>query len=233
MNENPAFAVTYSFHKIAELLRAAMLYTHRSSFIVHRFRLKWRHALRGQVRVYDLAREALRRIRGRMLRRRARAACEKLTAQPARLALAYTKLAPDALPGHFRQRHTPLLSPAGREPLATRAAAQRDFFPAETAHLIAQANRITQAHAWPLLGYGEITFGPEINWRRDVLKTDFVWPLAYHTELIIIRGDGTDAASRLNKDKGSRSTATVPSENGRCVSWTAGATWARSSRAYS
>ena len=193
MNENPALAVTYGFHKIAELLRAAMLFTHRSSLIIHRFRLKWRHALRGQVRVYDLAREALRRVAKRMLRRRARAVCEKLAAQPARLVVAYTKLAPDALPAHFRQRHTPLASPAGCEPLATRAAAQRDFPPNETAQLIAQANRITQAHAWPLLGYGEITFGPEINWRRDVLKTDYVWPLVYHTELQVIRGDGTDA----------------------------------------
>ena len=83
---------------------------------------------------------------------------------------------------------------------------------------------------------------PKRGWPRPTPPRPPSGPVQGSYLTVCRRGDGTDAASRLNKDKGSppsgitkrvRSTATVPSENGRCVSWTAGATWARSSRAYS
>lgn len=56
---------------------------------------------------------------------------------------------------------------------------------------IQAANRIVDDHAWPLLGFGEKSFGNNIEWTRDPLS-NYVWPLDYHRDVKLLRGDGSD-----------------------------------------
>ena len=46
-------------------------------------------------------------------------------------------------------------------------------------------------YSWPLPGFGEQSFGSEIQWRRDPLS-NYVWPLDYHRDIKLIRTDGSD-----------------------------------------
>jgi len=46
-------------------------------------------------------------------------------------------------------------------------------------------------NSWPLLDFGEPTFGKEIEWRRDPLS-NYVWPLDYHRDIKLMRTDGSD-----------------------------------------
>lgn len=64
-----------------------------------------------------------------------------------------------------------------------------DFF--DTPEVIVSADRIVEDRCWPLLGFGEKCFGEDIQWRRDLLS-DYLWPLEYHRDLKLIRGDGSD-----------------------------------------
>lgn len=69
---------------------------------------------------------------------------------------------------------------------------QRHLFPTETAGLIESAARIADEHCWSLLGYGEKCFGKGIEWSRDPLSNQ-LWPLDYHADIKLFRGDGSDA----------------------------------------
>src|SRR5205823_7220388 len=45
---------------------------------------------------------------------------------------------------------------------------------------------------WPLLGYGVLDFGAEVDWLRDP-ASGARWPLRYHGDVTLARGDGSDA----------------------------------------
>ncbi len=93
---------------------------------------------------------------------------------------------------HFRSRKSPKFF-AGFADFANTARLQSELFPKETKRLLAAADRITRDHCWPLLGFGEKCFGaPEINWNRDPLS-GADWPLDYHADINLFRGDGSDA----------------------------------------
>lgn len=93
---------------------------------------------------------------------------------------------------HFRMRATPRFLPGYEETTAVvLARRQRELFPSETARLLEESDEIVRAHRWPLLGLGVRDFGAEIDWLRDPLS-GARWPLAYHAELEIFRGDGSD-----------------------------------------
>ncbi|HUQ30747.1 MAG TPA: alginate lyase family protein [Pyrinomonadaceae bacterium] len=154
---------------------------------------KVRRALRGDVDAGTLALEAWRRSRAARNRRLERASLESLSnAAPARLHSLYARLTPAELLNHFRNRTTPIFLP-GCDP-ATDAVAglQRSLFPFETAGLLERAARITDEHCWAVLGYGEKHFGEKINWLKDPLS-GALWPLAYHADVQLFRGDGSDA----------------------------------------
>ena len=68
---------------------------------------------------------------------------------------------------------------------------QRRLFPEETDELIANAQRITLEHSWPLLGLGETSFGTTINWHLDP-QSGFTWPLDYYMDIDLWRRDGSD-----------------------------------------
>jgi hypothetical protein len=152
---------------------------------------KIRRALRGEVDARTVALETVRRGRAALRQRRERTSLEQLAREQARLRPAYARLASAELLEHFRRRDAPRFLP-GFQTSAHTARLQRELFPDETRRLIARADGIVEHHRWPLLGYGEKEFGEKINWLRDPLS-GLSWPLAYHADITLARGDGSDA----------------------------------------
>jgi hypothetical protein len=149
--------------------------------------------LRGEVGARTLALEAARRSRVALRRRRERAMLDDLNERPARLRAEYARMPASELLTHFRSRTRPKFLPGFAAAQArSLASAQRDLFPAETERLIEKATRMVDEHAWALLGYEEKRFGEQINWRRDPLAGAVEWPLDYHGDIPLARGDGSD-----------------------------------------
>src|SRR5260370_23331922 len=69
---------------------------------------------------------------------------------------------------------------------------QLKIFPSQSAELISSAERIVCHHSWPLLGFGEKSFGAEIKWHQDPLS-GVDWSSKYHKDIQLNRGDGSDA----------------------------------------
>ena len=153
---------------------------------------KVRRALRGDVGARTLALEALRRSRALSARRRERAALEKLAQAPARLRPEFARLPPAELLAHFRDRAAPKFLPGCDAASRGSADSQRSLFPSETAQLIERAARAADEHCWRVMGYGEKCFGESINWLADP-ASGASWPAAYHADVRLVRGDGSDA----------------------------------------
>ena len=134
---------------------------------------KIKRAVRGEVKLTTVALEALRRSRVSLQQRRERAALDGDV--PLSLAPAFARMSADELLAHFR---------------GARAAKFIDGFIESQTVDIASANRIIE-HCWPLLGFGEHSFGKEIQWTRDPLS-NYAWPLDYHRDIKLVRGDGSD-----------------------------------------
>jgi uncharacterized heparinase superfamily protein len=125
-------------------------------------------------------------------RRRERAQLEQLNRQPARLTSEFARMSRAELLAHFRKRQSPKFFPGFVDPTST-TRLQREIFSEETQRLLVHARRIAKDHCWPLLGFGEKRFGEdEINWNRDPLS-GHQWPLDYHADVNLFRGDGSDA----------------------------------------
>src|SRR5258707_13336609 len=152
---------------------------------------KLKRMRRGDVSARTVVLEALRRTRVLRARRLERKQLAQL-AQPARLCEPFAQMTAPELLAHFQCRVTPQFFP-GFAQAAKVAQLQQTRFPNETSELLAQANRISDEHCWPLLGFGEKCFGAgEIDWNLDPLS-GFDWPAAYHADINLIRGDGSDA----------------------------------------
>ncbi len=148
---------------------------------------KIKRALRGEVKLTTIALEAMRRSRVALQSRQERASLDK-TERLSLLPL-FSRMTPDQLLAHFQgTRHVRFFDGFGQPGTVE---LQRKLFPTQTAELIASANRIVEDHCWPLLGFGEKCFGEEIQWSRDPLS-NYVWPLDYHRDIKLIRGDGSD-----------------------------------------
>ena len=136
---------------------------------------KIKRAVRGEVKLTTAAREAWRRSFDSLHRRQERARLNH--DEPLALAPKYARRNTDELLAHFQgPREAKFLT---------------GFFENETADLITSADRIVNDHAWPLLGFGEQSFGKQIEWRRDPLSK-YVWPLDYHRDIKLMRADGSD-----------------------------------------
>ena len=134
---------------------------------------KIKRAVRGEVKLTTVAREALRRTVASVNERRERAG--HFDKEPLALKPAFGRMSDDELLAHFRGPREPkFLNP----------------FHLPT-NQIAAANRIIDDHCWPLLGFGERCFGKPIQWTRDPLS-NYVWPLDYHRDIKLIRSDGSD-----------------------------------------
>ena len=148
--------------------------------------------LRGEVSAGTAALEAVRRVNVGLLRRREQKQLAELNRQPARLTPEFTRLSRAQLLEHFRARSSPKFFPGFVDTIKT-ASLQKDLFQSETDQLLVVANRIAEVHCWSLLGFGEKCFGSsEINWNRDPLS-GVDWPLDYHANINLFRGDGSDA----------------------------------------
>lgn len=148
---------------------------------------KIKRALRGEVELSTAAREAWRRGFASLDQRKDRAKVENYQKKPADV---WQRLPAADWLRHFRaERDVKFFSG-----FTDRGGADfyRTTFPTQAAELIASANRIVDEHRWPLLGFGERSFGEEIEWARDPLSS-YVWPLDYHADINLMRGDGSDA----------------------------------------
>ena len=137
---------------------------------------KIQRAIRGEVKLTTVAREAIRRSRVSLHERKERASIGEQANEPASLLSPYSQMTAEELLAHFKR---------------PRAATFLNFLipPDETE--IAAADRIINSHSWPLLGFGEKFFGTEIQWTRDPLS-NYVWPLDYHRDVGLMRTDGSD-----------------------------------------
>jgi heparinase II/III-like protein len=135
---------------------------------------KIKRAVRGDVKLTTLAREALRRSAALSNERKERAG--KFDHEPLALWRPFSRMSADELLTHFR---------------GPREAKFFDGFLSATDDSIASANRIVDDHRWTLLGFGERCFGKEIQWTRDPIS-NYVWPLDYHRDIKLLRTDGSD-----------------------------------------
>jgi len=148
--------------------------------------------LRGEVSAGTAALEAVRRVNVGLLRRREQRQLAQLNRQQARLTKEFARMSRAELLAHFRSRQSPKFFPGFVDAVNT-APLQQELFQRETGQLLVVAKRIADVHCWPLLGFGEKCFGsPGINWTRDPLS-GVDWPLDYHADVNLFRGDGSDA----------------------------------------
>jgi hypothetical protein len=141
--------------------------------------------LRGNVPLTAVAMELVRKARVRAQHHRERAEMETIDAAPARLTAEFTRLSPEDLLAHFRERQNPRLWAIEVE------AIQRREFPAETDELIEAAERIAGHDGWEVGGFGEIEFDGPNYWRCDPL-TGADWGLDYHADVPIYTPAGPD-----------------------------------------
>jgi hypothetical protein len=135
---------------------------------------KIKRAVRGEVNLTTVAREALRRTVASVNERKERAGV--FDNEPLALKPDFARMSDDELLAQFQ---------------GPRQVKFLDDFPAASGETVALANRIVDDHCWPLLGFGERSFGKEIQWTRDPLS-NYVWPLDYHRDIKLVRSDGSD-----------------------------------------
>jgi hypothetical protein len=149
---------------------------------------KIKRAVRGEVDAKTAALEVLRRSRVALAQKRERATLHRGEAQVARLRPPFASMGAAELAEHFRSRSGPRFLPGSSRDKSESENSKR--FP-ESVALLARAERILAEHAWPLLGLGDKSFGDPIDWLRDPLS-GANWPLEYHADLNLNRGDGSD-----------------------------------------
>ncbi|MDQ3649887.1 MAG: heparinase II/III family protein [Acidobacteriota bacterium] len=160
---------------------------------------KIRRALRGEVSIRTAVLEAACRGRVVLRQRRERAALSRSrvaggqTTTAAHLAPQFARMSPHELLSHFRARASPkFLAGLDLETNADWQASPQSPIK-QTLHLLEQADRIVNAHRWPLMGYGELEFGAEIDWLREPVSGKSFAPLVYHGDAVsTARGDGSD-----------------------------------------
>lgn len=135
---------------------------------------KIKRAVRGEVKLTTAAREVLRRTVASVNERKERAG--HFDNEPLALKPAFARMSDEELLAHFQ---------------GPRQVKFLNGFRFATDESVASADRIIGDHCWPLLGFGERCFGNPIEWTRDPLS-NYVWPLDYHRDIKLVRGDGSD-----------------------------------------
>ena len=157
-----------------------------------------RRALRGSVSTRAALLEAGRRGLVAVRRRRERASLRSRDGdayEPARLSRAYARMGGAELLEHFRTRASPKFFDGFHEREAEDARAglageSDESIAGESDELIEEARGVV-AHRLPLLGYGVLELGDEIDWLREPVS-GVSWPLRYHCDVALVRGDGSD-----------------------------------------
>ena len=135
---------------------------------------KIKRAVRGEVKLTTVAREALRRTVASVNERKERAGL--FDNEPLAFKAGFARMNDGELLAHFQ---------------GPRQVKFFDPFTFAIDDQTASANRVVDDHCWPLLGFGERSFGKEIEWTRDPLS-NYSWPLEYHRDLQLMRSDGSD-----------------------------------------
>lgn len=151
-----------------------------------------RRALRGDVSARAAVLEAGRRGVAALRHSRERASLRARAKdggayEPARLSREYARMSGGELLEHFRARETPRFFEGFGE---TEDEGGRVGSEAGSDGLIEEARGVV-AHRWPLLGYGVLEFGAEIDWLREPVS-GARWSLEYHCDVRLVRGDGSD-----------------------------------------
>ncbi len=139
----------------------------RSTSIIPRIR----RALRGEVDATTIAREAIRRTRASFRQRRERAELDELKTRPARLLPPFAKLNQSELLAHFRDRTSPRFF--------------RGFYRSFEPEVPGYSIKLKA-------GAADLSAIADFEWNRDPLS-GVLWPLDYHADLKLQRGDGSDA----------------------------------------
>jgi hypothetical protein len=152
-----------------------------------------KHAFRGQVTLQAALLEISRRgcVALRSRYERSTQTFEKPGAYQVRLSPQFANTPTAKLLEHFRSRSIPRFLPGFEANRETISELQRKEFPVETATLLDSARRIAKDHRWPLLGYGELSFGPEIDWLRDPVS-GVRWSPDSHSEAALNNATGGD-----------------------------------------
>lgn len=148
-----------------------------------------RKVLGGRVSLSSAVREAFRRGRVTVNRRRERAMLEELNSQGALLRPDLQSLPYSDLLKHFQERVTPSFF-LGFEVSDSFMARHWDSFPDETQRLRKAPGQILDKR-WPLLGLGEMEFAFRVDWHSDPLSGRR-WPLDYHANILLWHNDGSD-----------------------------------------
>lgn len=127
-----------------------------------------KQALRGRVSPAGVLLESVRRGWVALYRRYDRLANSSIRgdAKSAQLRIEFARMSPEELLRHFQIRSQPRFF-AGFENPETIAILLQARFANDTDLLLKSAGAIVTEHRWSLLGYGEITFGEQIDWLRD------------------------------------------------------------------
>ena len=152
---------------------------------------KIQRAFRGQVSLSGVLLETARQG-GLVLRERyERLTLSKHPEESLPLAPEFAGMNPRELLAHFRERKSPRFFCGFDCSIETLARLHRERFPAGTEPLITAARGVVERHRWPLLGFGAIDFGNEIDWLREPVS-GIRWPADYHQDIKLIRADGSD-----------------------------------------
>src|SRR5205807_2978661 len=152
---------------------------------------KIKRAFRGQVSLSGVLLETARQG-GLVLRERyERLTLSKHPEESLPLAPEFAGMNPRELLAHFRERKSPRFFCGFDCSIETLAPLHRERFPAETEPLITAARDVVERHRWPLLGFGAIDFGNEIDWLREPVS-GIRWPADYHQDIKLVRDDGSD-----------------------------------------
>jgi hypothetical protein len=150
---------------------------------------KIKRALRGQVSPRAALLELGRRVVVAARRRRERATLDGRAEDPTplgeRLTPEFARMSGAQLLAHFRTRTSPKFF-AGFDDSAKFVDGVID-----ADAIVEEARVVVSAHRWPLLGYGALEFGAEVDWLRDP-ASGARWPLDFHGDVVLTRGDGSD-----------------------------------------
>ncbi len=152
------------------------------------FSSKIRTLFRGDVPFFDLPREAIRRKKAVSRQKQERRDLKNLHNAPARLASQFASISTAELLTHFRERNVSFFRVKDLDKFAK---LQLEYFPVETAKLVANADAIVKGSRWELAGLGSFEFKAENFWRCDPI-TGKDWETEYHADVVTYSADGAD-----------------------------------------
>ena len=152
---------------------------------------KIKRAFRGQVSLSGVLLETARQGGVALRERYERLTLSKHPEESLPLAPEFARMNPSQLLAHFRERKSPRFFGGVDCSIETLAPLHRERFPAETDQLLVAARDVVERHRWPLLGFGAIDFGNEIDWLREPVS-GILWPADYHDDIKLVRDDSSD-----------------------------------------